>query len=335
MNQTNLQFKTLLLLLVLVTVAFIWILLPFYGAVFWAVILGIIFAPMQRRLQQRFGWNRNLTSLATLLVCLVIAILPVIITSALLVQEGATLYKNVESGKLDVAGYIEQFKNFLPPYFQHLLDRFGMGNLEGLREKIVKSAMQGSQFFATQAFSFGQGTFDFLVRKVRTAVPLAEPQKRRLQLKFNRVVRATVKGNVLVAVTQGALGGLIFWFLDIPSALLWAVLMAFLSLLPAVGAGIVWGPVAAYFLLSGSIWQGVVLALFGVFVIGLVDNVLRPILVGKDTKMPDYLILISTLGGLSVFGLNGFVIGPLVAALFMSSWALFVESKPRVKMPLP
>ena len=142
MNQTNLQFKTLLLLLVLVTVAFIWILLPFYGAVFWAVILGIIFAPMQRRLQQRFSWNRNLTSLATLAVCLVIAILPVIITSALLVQEGATLYKNVESGKLDVAGYIEQFKNFLPPYFQHLLDRFGMGNLEGLREKIVKSAMQ-------------------------------------------------------------------------------------------------------------------------------------------------------------------------------------------------
>jgi len=128
MNQTNLQFKTLLLLLALVTVAFIWILLPFYGAVFWAVILGIIFAPMQRRLQVKSGWNRNLTSLATLTVCLVIAILPVIIISALLVQEGATLYKNVESGKLDVAGYIEQFKNFLPPYFQHLLDRFGMGN---------------------------------------------------------------------------------------------------------------------------------------------------------------------------------------------------------------
>lgn len=135
MNQTNLQFKTLLLLLALVTIAFIWILLPFYGAVFWAVILGIIFAPMQRRLQLRFGWNRNLTSLATLTVCLLIAILPVIITSVLLVQEGATLYNNIESGKLDVAGYIEQFKNVLPPYFQHLLDRFGMGNLEGLREK--------------------------------------------------------------------------------------------------------------------------------------------------------------------------------------------------------
>lgn len=92
------------------------------------------------------------------------------------------------------------------------------------------------------------------------------------------------------------LGGLIFWFLEIPSPLLWAVLMALLSLLPAVGAAIVWGPVALYFLLSGAIWQGVLLGLYGVFVIGLVDNVLRPILVGKDTRMPDYLILISTLG---------------------------------------
>jgi len=353
MNEKTLQFKSLTVLLLLVTVAFIWILLPFYGAVFWAVILGILFAPMQRKLQLKFGWRRNLTALCTLGICLVIAILPVIILSILLVQEGATLYNNIESGQLDIGAYLAQFKHSLPPYFQHLLDRFGMGELNGVREKIVKASMQGSQVLASQAFSFGQGTFEFvvsfgimlyllffflrdgaeLVRKVRTAVPLEESHKRRLQLKFNRVVRATVKGNLVVAVTQGALGGAIFWFLEIPSALLWAVLMGFLSLLPAVGAGIVWAPVALYFLLSGMIWQGVVLALFGVFVIGLVDNLLRPILVGKDTRMPDYMILISTLGGLAVFGLNGFVIGPLIAALFMSSWALFIETKPKVQLP--
>ncbi|WP_297845536.1 AI-2E family transporter, partial [Pseudomonas sp.] len=297
MNETTLQYKTFLALMVLVTIAFIWILLPFYGAVFWAVILGIIFAPLQRRLLMKFGWQRNLTSLCTLTVCLLIAILPVIIISLLLVQEGAMVYNNIESGKLDIAKYLAQFKDSLPPYFKHLLDRLGMGDLNGLRDKILKASMEGSQYLATQAFSFGQGTFDFvisffimlyllffflrdghdLVRRIRLAVPLAEPQKRRLQLKFNRVVRATVKGNVLMAVVQGALGGLIFWALSIPSALLWAVLMAFLSLLPAVGAGIVWAPVAAYFLLSGMIWQGVVLTLFGVFVIGLVDTVLRPI----------------------------------------------------------
>ncbi|KAA0972805.1 AI-2E family transporter [Pseudomonas sp. ANT_H12B] len=353
MNEQTLQDKSLVILLGLVTAAFIWILLPFYGAVFWAVILGILFAPLQRRLQLKLGWPRNLTSLLTLGICLVIAILPVIILSILLVQEGAAVYKSIESGELDIAGYVTHFKHSLPQYFQHLLDRAGLGELDGLREKIIKNAVTGNEFIATQVFSFGQGTFDFVVgffimlyllffflrdgaelaRKVRSAVPLQENQKRRLQLKFNRVVRATVKGNLLVAITQGALGGLIFWFLDIPSALLWAVLMAFLSLLPAVGAGIVWAPVAAFFLFTGAIWQGVVLALFGVFVIGLVDNVLRPILVGKDTKMPDYLILISTLGGLAIFGLNGFVIGPLIAALFMSSWAIFIETKPRVQLP--
>ncbi|GID04614.1 AI-2E family transporter [Pseudomonas sp. 008] len=353
MNETKLQNTSLMVLLAVVTVAFVWILLPFYGAVFWAAILGILFAPLQHQLQLRFGWSRNLTALCTLSLCVLIAILPVIIISTLLVQEGAALYGRIESGELDIAGHVSQFKHSLPLYFQHLLDRFGMGELSGLREKIIKSMMQGSQFLASQAFSFGQGTFDFVVgffimlyllffflrdgselaRKVRAAIPLEDNQKRRLQLKFNRVVRATVKGSLLVSITQGALGGLIFWFLDIPSVLLWAVLMAFLSLLPAVGAGIVWVPVAAYFLLSGAIWQGAVLALFGVFVIGLVDNILRPILVGKDTKMPDYLILISTLGGLAIFGLNGFVIGPLIAALFMSSWAIFVDTKQRVQLP--
>ncbi|MGY2339796.1 AI-2E family transporter [Pseudomonas sp. SDO5532_S415] len=353
MNEEKLQDKSLTVLLGVVSIAFVWILLPFYGAVFWAVILGILFAPLQRRLQLKFAWERNITSLLTLSICLVIAILPVIVLSFFLVQEGAAVYKSIESGELDIAGYVAQFKHSLPPYFQHLMDRFGLGGLEGMREKIIKSAVAGGQVLASQAFSFGQGTFEFIIsffimlyllffflrdgaelaRQVRAAVPLEEQQKRRLQLKFNRVVRATVKGNLLVAITQGALGGLIFWFLDIPSVLLWAVLMAFLSLLPAVGAGIVWAPVAAFFLFTGAIWQGVVLGLFGVFVIGLVDNVLRPILVGKDTKMPDYLILISTLGGLAVFGLNGFVIGPLIAALFMSSWDIFLETRPRVQLP--
>ncbi|MBF8742404.1 AI-2E family transporter [Pseudomonas guariconensis] len=353
MNETALQNKALAVLLALVTIAFVWILLPFYGAVFWAVILAILFAPLQRDLVLRLGRRRNLAAAVTLLVCLLIAVLPVIIISALLVQEGATIYQRIEKGELDIAGHIEGLKALLPSFAQNGLERMGMGDLEGLREKITKWAMQGSQFLASQAFSFGQGTFDFLVsfgvmlyllffflregaelaRKVRMAVPLPEQQKRRLQLKFSRVVRATVKGNLLVAATQGALGGLIFWVLGIPSALVWGVLMAFLSLLPAVGAAMVWAPVAAYFLATGAIIPGLVLIAFGVLVIGLVDNLLRPVLVGKDTRMPDYLILISTIGGLAVFGLNGFVIGPLIAALFMSSWAIFTGSRLQVQLP--
>ncbi|WP_397452458.1 AI-2E family transporter [Pseudomonas sp. NA-150] len=353
MNEKSFQHRIFLGLLAIVTLAFIWILLPFYGAVFWAVILGVLFAPLQRRLLLKLRWQRNLAALCTLAICLLIAILPVIVICLLLIQEGAMLYKNIESGQLDISSYVIQFKTLLPPYFRHLLDHLGMGDLNGLRDKIAKAAMQGSQYLATQAFTVGQGTFDFMVsffimlyllfyllrdgtdmvRRVRTAIPLAEHQKRLLQLKFNRVVRATVKGNLVMAVVQGILGGLIFWCLDISSALLWAVVMAFASLLPAIGAAIVWAPVAVYFLINGMIWQGVVLGLFGIFVIGLVDTVLRPILVGKDTRMPDYLILISTLGGIAVFGLNGFVIGPLVAALFMSTWEIFVENKQTVRLP--
>lgn len=343
MVNSTLEQKVFLALLLVVSVAFGWILQPFYGAVFWAVILAIIFAPIQRRLLTRFSPRRNLAALATLLICLLVAVIPMILIAGVLVQEGTTLYTQIESGEIDINSIVSQAKELLPASWQAQMQRFGFGDLDQIRERLSSSALEGSQFLATKAFSFGQGTFQFvlsfflmlyllffllrdgrdLVARIRKAVPLSDTQKRRLFSKFTRVVRATVKGNIVVAATQGALGGLIFVILGIPSAVLCGVLMAFLSLLPAVGAGLIWTPVAVYFLLKGMIVQGVILILYGVLVIGLVDNILRPILVGKDTKMPDYVVLISTLGGLSLFGLNGFVIGPLIAALFISAWGLF------------
>lgn len=157
-----------------------------------------------------------------------------------------------------------------------------------------------------------------------------DDQKRELLTSFTTVIRATVKGNVVVAIAQGALGGLAFWFLNVHAPVLWAVVMAFLSLLPAVGSALVWLPVAIYFLVTGATWQGIVLIAFSVLVIGLVDNVLRPILVGKDTKMPDYVVLIATLGGMAIFGLSGFVIGPVIAAMFMAVWDIFSSSRARL-----
>jgi len=345
MVNSTLEQKVFLALLLVVSVAFGWILLPFYGAVFWAVILAIIFAPVQRRLLARLNARRNLAALATLFICLLVAVLPVILIAGVLVQEGTTLYKQIESGEIDIDSFVSHAKELLPATWQAQMQRFGLGDMDQIRERLASSALQGSQFVATKAFSFGQGTFQFmlsfflmlyllffllrdgreLVARIRKAVPLSDNQKRRLFSKFTRVVRATVKGNIVVAATQGALGGIIFAILGIPSAVLCGVLMAFLSLLPAVGAGVIWTPVAIYFLMKGLIVQGVILILYGVLVIGLVDNILRPILVGKDTKMPDYVVLISTLGGLSLFGLNGFVIGPLIAALFISAWGLFTS----------
>lgn len=343
MLDSKLEYRTFLALLAVVTIAFAWILLPFYGAVFWGTILAIIFAPLQRRLRVRLNGRNNLAALITLAICFLIVILPVTFIAGALVQEGATVYQRLKSGELNFATYFQQAVAALPAWAHQWLERFDLADLSSLQEKLSNGAMQASQLVATKAFSIGQNTFEFVIsfgimlyllffllrdgpalgRRIKQAMPLSAEHKQHLFTKFTTVIRATVKGNIAVAATQGALGGLIFWFLGIQGSLLWGTLMAFLSLLPAIGAGLIWVPVAAYFLLTGAIWQGVVLTLFCVVVIGLVDNILRPILVGKDTKMPDYVVLISTLGGMSLFGLNGFVIGPLIAALFMASWDLF------------
>jgi predicted PurR-regulated permease PerM len=154
---------------------------------------------------------------------------------------------------------------------------------------------------------------------------MGDARERMLFAKFGEVTRATIKGNLVIAVIQGTLGGLIFWVLGIPGALLWGVVMAVLSLIPAVGPAIVWVPVSLYLFATGDNVKGIVLVAFGAGVIGLVDNILRPILVGRDTKLPDYIVLLSTLGGLGLFGINGFVIGPLVAALFIAFWGIFIR----------
>jgi predicted PurR-regulated permease PerM len=234
----------------------------------------------------------------------------------------------------------------LPAWVIDLLSRFGLGDLDAVQRRITEGMLQGSRFLATQAVNIGQVTFGLLVglavmlyllffllrdseslqRRLKNAIPLRNDRLAALAEKFNVVIRATVKGNIVVAIVQGALGGLIFWLLGIHGPVMWAVVMAVLSLLPAVGAALVWLPVAIYLLATGSLWQGVGLIAYGVLVIGLVDNVLRPLLVGKDTRMPDYVVLISTLGGIAIFGINGFVIGPVIAAMFIAVWGIFAAS---------
>jgi predicted PurR-regulated permease PerM len=343
MNHPELQQKTFLILLILVTIGFGWILLPFYGAVFWGAVLAILFAPFYRRLLARMKQKPNMAALATLAICLVLVILPLTLITMAMVQEGVLVYEKIRSGQINFGTYFQQVVAALPQWLTRLLDRLDLLDINSIQQRLSSGAVQGSQYVATQAISITQNTFDFMVSffimlyllffllrdgatlstRIRDAIPLSASHKRHLFKKFTTVIRATVKGNVAVAAVQGALGGLAFWFLDIQGALLWSVLMAFLSLLPAIGAAVVWLPVAIYFLVTGSIWQGVALIVYGVTVIGLVDNVLRPILVGKDTQMPDYVVLISTLGGMALFGLNGFVIGPAVAALFIACWDLF------------
>ncbi|MFC4298005.1 MAG: AI-2E family transporter [Castellaniella sp.] len=343
----TLHFRSFLLLLAAVSIAFISILMPFYAAIFWGGVLAVIFSPMQRRLLHLMGGRSpSLAAFLTLLCITLIVILPMLFIAASLANEVAGLYSRINSGQLNLGGYYEQVVAALPPSVHGWLDSFGLGDLLSIREKLSAGALQVSQLLAKQAVNVGQNTLQFvvgmgimlyllffllrdgadMVPRLKRLIPLEDSHRQGLFQKFATVVRATVKGNIVIAATQGLLGGLMFTFLGIQGSLFWGVTMAFLSLLPAVGASLIWGPVAIYFLVTGALWQGIVLILFGVLVIGLLDNLLRPILVGKDTKLPDYIVLISTLGGMSVFGLNGFVIGPLFAALCMACWDLFPDA---------
>lgn len=346
MNRFTLSQNAFLLLLGLVTLAFLWILLPFSGALFWGIVLAIVFAPMHRRILALSGNRRNLAAFIALTVVFLLLIIPVAILSVSVLEEAARLFAAANAQPVDVNAMFEKAIARLPTWAVAFLERHEAAITSTLNDKFTAGISQVSKLAAQYTMVLSRNAFDFVVgatvmlyllfflfrdgrtlaSQVRRAVPLGSPYKAHLFEKFVTVIRATVKGNVLVALAQGALGGIIFWFLDVPGPVLWGAVMAFLSLLPAVGAAIVWGPVAAYFLLYGPVWQGVLLGLYGLLVIGLVDNLLRPILVGKDTKLPDYIVLFSTIGGMALLGLNGFVIGPLIAALFMTAWSLFSES---------
>jgi len=334
------QDKAFLVLLVAVSLAFGWILWPFYGAILWAVILATVFVPVQRWLGTVLPERPNLVALLTLLIIIGIVLLPLAFTAASIVSEATTLYDRLQSGELNLGRFLQRFLDALPGWASNMLAKLGVSDASDIQQRVIALLKEGSQFFATQAVLVGQGTANvllsvtimlyllfFLLRDgkmlaqtILKAMPLDPEYKTALFEKFAVVVRAMIKGTILVAVLQGFLGGLIFWILGIHAPVLWGVVMAFLSLLPAVGASIVWFPVAVYLLATGAVLKGIVLIAFGAGVIGLVDNVLRPYLVGKDTALPDYVVLISTLGGIAIFGLNGFVVGPLIAAMFIAVW---------------
>ena len=342
-NSPALQRAVFLLLLTGVTVAFCWVISPFFGAVFWAMVLALMFMPLQRRLCVKLRGHDTLAAIGTLLICLLIVVVPLTLIIAAMIDEAAAFSQRVRSGGLDLRAYFQQVVDALPAWVHGLMGRFGVVSLQDVMDKVSAALVQGGQALTARALAIGQNTllvmvnlgitlyllFFFLrdgrdlARMIRGAVPMQAAHTNYLLHKFATVVRATVKGTVVVALVQGLLGGMAFAVLGIGGAVLWGVTMAVLSLVPAVGAALVWAPVAIYLMATGSLPSGVGLAVWGAGVMGMVDNVLRPILVGKETKLPDFLVLLSTIGGISIFGLNGFVIGPAIAALFVAAWALF------------
>jgi predicted PurR-regulated permease PerM len=337
----KLEQSTFLITLIFVSVVFGFLLMPFWAPLLWASIIAVLFHPVQVWLERRWGDRPSITALATLLACVVLVVIPVLLLFASFLQQALAVYEQIEAGQLQPGKYIEQVRNAFP-VLQGLLERFDI-DMDTVRENAAKAAVGASQFLARNALAFGQGAFGFvlqlalmlyvayfllrdgrvLVDKLIHALPLGDERERLLFQKFAEVARATVKGNLLVALVQGMLGGLIFWILGLPAPLLWGVVMTALSLIPAVGAGLVWLPAAIYLYAVGDWVSATVLIAYGVLIIGLADNVLRPILVGRDTKLPDWMVLLSTLGGIAMVGINGFVVGPLIAVLFVAFWQIF------------
>jgi predicted PurR-regulated permease PerM len=162
-----------------------------------------------------------------------------------------------------------------------------------------------------------------LLSGVLAFLPLTDIDKQRMLDKFVSVTRATLKGTVLIGIAQGLLGGLAFWAMGIDGAIFWGTVMTVLSIIPGIGGALVWLPAAIILITTGEVWRGLALAAFCGVVIGSVDNLLRPLLVGRDTQMHELLIFFSTLGGLLLFGVMGFILGPILAALFVTVWEMF------------
>jgi predicted PurR-regulated permease PerM len=343
------QNRIFMALLAFVTLAFGWVLWPLFGAVFWAVVFVIVLNPLSHRLRQALDQRNNTSALIMVLGFLLLIILPTLVILLAVVTEITDLVTGVQSGAIDLKQMFETMLAALPTWSRAMLERLGLGNLAAVQASFVTSAGQWLADNAPTMLTFGQNTVGFVVglgvmlylmfflfrddeallAKLKSAIAMERTMLEELFQTFTGVVRATVRGDIVVAVLQGALGGLAFWALGIQAALLWTVLMAILSLFPVFGAMLVWGPVALYLLANGAVWQGLGLIAYGVLVISLVDNVVRPWLVGQATRMPDYIVLISTLGGISAFGMQGFILGPVVAAMFIAIWHTFLSLSDR------
>ena len=283
-----------LLLLALVTVAFFWIISPFFGAVFWAMVLALMFMPVHRRLCARLRGRDTLAALGTLLFCMAIVVVPMIFVVGAMVDEATSFTQRLRTGEFNPRTYFEQIQNALPGWSRDLLGRFGLFNAQDVVDKLTAAVVQGGQALTTRALAIGQNTLMLLVnlgimlyllffflrdgrdlaQTIRRAVPMQRQHTDFLLSKFATVVRATVKGTVVVALVQGMLGGVALAFLGIHGAVLWGVVMSVLSLLPAIGAALVWAPVAIYLIATGSMIEGLGLAAWGAGVMGLIDNIL-------------------------------------------------------------
>jgi predicted PurR-regulated permease PerM len=329
-----------LTLLLLVTAVFFGLISSFLMACFWAAIFAILFQGVNEWLIDRLKGRRNLAALLTCLLIVAAVVLPIGLLSIAVVQESTVLFEKLEAGDISLDDVLTNIRS-RTPMVDEWLGKVGM-TLEDVRVKIEGAVTSTISLIGRRTLHYTQGFIGLIVEfflmlyllyfwvrdgekmllGIRNAIPVGQEIETLLFKRFAQVSRATLRGTVIVAMCQGLMGGILFGILDIQGAVLWGVLMGVLSLLPVGGSAIIWAPTAFILFAQGHVVDAVIIVVVGTLGIGLIDNILRPILVGREAKMPDYLVLLATIGGLAWFGLSGFIIGPVIAALFITCWEI-------------
>lgn len=310
---------------------------PFVYPIFWAAIIAVLFYPVYAWIEKKVKKAGLSAALSVLLVIFVI-FLPLGFLGTLLVQESADMYESIVAGNF--FGKVEQVTaqiegSRLAPFVENAQQEWteqAANIAQSVSVSIVKSITSITQnvvvflgmFLAmlyTLYFFFKDGKR--ILAYMMHLSPLGDKYEAMLYNKFSSTARATLKSTFIIGGVQGALGGLLFAFTGIEGALVWAAIMTILSIIPAIGSFIVWLPAGLIMLAIGNIWQGLTILLVGALIIANIDNVLRPPLLGKDTQMHPLLVLFSTLGGIALFNISGFIIGPVISSLFLAVISMY------------
>lgn len=322
-----------------ITLGFLWIIREFLMPVFWALVFAVLLYPSFKYVHRyfRFRGGASAAALVTICITLVVVFAPLYGVGVLVAHEAVAMYERLNTNG---AAFLDALQTI--PYLPDLLSLINVST-EDLQGALISAGRSAASWIASEAFSIGVQTFGtivkfllmiyllfFLLRDgerlsayITRRLPLGDEKEHALFARFTSTTRAMMKGTIIVSILQGMLGAILFSIVGIPNAILWGALMAFAALIPALGPGIVWIPAGIILFLSGDVWQAIVVFVGGATLVGLLDNVLRPVLVGRDTEMPDALVLFAILGGLVSFGIAGIVIGPVAAALLLSMWGLF------------
>jgi len=329
-------------LIIVLGIGVLYTLRPFFYPLFWAAVLAVMFYPMYRWIHKHLR-SESLSSFISILLIIIILILPVFVLAMLLLQESISLYQQAVGSELfqnpeHVIGQLEG--TVLEPYAASLneqwahystniaeLSSVAIGYMISSISQITKSLGYVAKFLF-MAFIMFYSLFYFLkdgvrmLKRVMHLSPLGDQYEAMLYERFTSTTKATLKGTVIIGGIQGLIGGILFWVAGIQGAFVWGFIMIILGIIPAIGPSLVLFGAGLIALITGNIFGGVVL-LVGGGVVSVIDNLLRGPIVGKDTQMHPVVVLLTTLGGIILFGISGFVIGPILAALFISVVSIY------------